>query len=643
MIIKSIRIENFRSFSDETIFVDRYAAFVGANGAGKSTILCALNIFFREGGNATTETTVLDAEDFHLRDTGKPISITVTFCDLDDKAKADFADYVRHDELVISAIAEFDPNTGKAPVLQFGQRRVIPEFANFFALEKNTKTKVGELKDVFLDLRTQFPEIAEASTRDAMRQALRAYEEARPDDCELLPSEDRFYGFSGGSDRLNKYVQWVYVPAVKDVTQENAESRNSALGMLLKRTVRLKVDFEASMKAIRDEARQKYRDAMKGQQAALDEISTALSKRLGEWSHPEATARLEWSEDEKRSVVVEEPTARMIAAEAGFEGEIARFGHGYQRSYLVALLQELAALNQHDAPTLILGFEEPELYQHPPQARHLADVLTRLGDNNAQALVTTHSPYFASGKHFENVFAVRRESSGHSKVRTTTADEVSKRIAKARGIQHASPPSAEFARLDQALNPQLSEMFFCGRVVFVEGIEDVAYLTAWFMLNGGWDAMRRAGAHIVPVGGKSNLVRPLAISELLQIPAFVVFDGDGDEQDPKKRKDHEADNKAILELIAEDSTAPFPSSSVFGKRHVQWTTEIGKVTRADVDSAAWDKAFGAARKELGNPTGDFSKSPLFVGALLNSFNKSGVSLNGLTCACEAVRAFVLDK
>jgi putative ATP-dependent endonuclease of OLD family len=643
MIIKSIRIENFRSFADETISIARYSAFVGANGAGKSTILCALNIFFREDGNATTDTTVLDAEDFHLRDTSKPIRITITFGDLDEAAKSDFADYVRHDELVISAVADFDPNIGKAPVLQYGQRRVIPAFAEFFVLEKNAKTKVVELKALFAELRQQFPELDEATTRDAMRQALRAYEEARPDECELLPSEDRFYGFSGGTDRLNKYVQWVYVPAVKDATQENSESKNSALGMLLKRTVRLKVDFDSAMKAIRDEARQKYRDAMKAQQAALDEISTSLSKRLAEWSHPNATARLEWSEDERRSVVVEEPTARMIAAEAGFEGDIARFGHGYQRSYLVALLQELAALNQEDAPTLILGLEEPELYQHPPQARHLADVLMKLGDNNAQALVTTHSPYFVSGRHFENVLAVRRGGTGHSTVCRTTADEVAKRIAKVRGGQQPLPPNAEFARLDQALNPQLNEMFFCGSVILVEGIEDVAYLTAWLMLNGGWDELRRAGAHIVPVGGKGNLIRPLVLAEMLQIPAFVIFDADGDELDEKKRKAHELDNKAVLEIIDQTSADAFPASSIFGKRHVQWTTEIGKVVRADVDEAVWDKAFGAARKGFGNPAGDFSKSPMFIGALLTELKKTGVTPNGLKCACESIRAFVLDN
>ncbi len=48
MKIESVRIENFRSFKDETIFLDDYTCFVGPNGSGKSTIINALNVFFRQ-------------------------------------------------------------------------------------------------------------------------------------------------------------------------------------------------------------------------------------------------------------------------------------------------------------------------------------------------------------------------------------------------------------------------------------------------------------------------------------------------------------------------------------------------------------------------------------------------------------------
>jgi putative ATP-dependent endonuclease of OLD family len=104
----------------------------------------------------------------------------------------------------------------------------------------------------------------------------------------------------------------------------------------------------------------------------------------------------------------QEPLAAIIAGDGDFEGELARFGHGLQRSYLLALLHELAATDDTNAPRLILGCEEPELDQHPPQARHFASVLQKLSKNNAQIIVSTHSPLFVTGETFEDVRMVRK-------------------------------------------------------------------------------------------------------------------------------------------------------------------------------------------------------------------------------------------
>lgn len=46
MILESVRIQNFRTFKDETIHFDNYNCFVGPNGSGKSTVMNALNVFF---------------------------------------------------------------------------------------------------------------------------------------------------------------------------------------------------------------------------------------------------------------------------------------------------------------------------------------------------------------------------------------------------------------------------------------------------------------------------------------------------------------------------------------------------------------------------------------------------------------------
>lgn len=241
MRIKSIHISNLRAIADATVQIDDYTCFVGANGAGKSTVLFALNVFFREVDGQGNAITSLSAEDFHKRDTSKPVEITVWFDQLSAEATEDFKEYVRQNVLVVSAKAVFDEHSGRAEIKQYGQRMAMEEFAGFFR-KLGDKAKVEDLRSIYSELSQKF-KLPKVSTGSAMVEALRTYEATRPDDCKLISSEDQFYGVSKGTGRLQKYIQWVYVPAVKDASTEQSEGKATSLGKLLARTVRAKVNF----------------------------------------------------------------------------------------------------------------------------------------------------------------------------------------------------------------------------------------------------------------------------------------------------------------------------------------------------------------------------------------------------------------
>src|SRR5690554_7787045 len=137
MKLESVRIQNFRSFKDETVKFDDYNCFVGPNGAGKSTVMNALNVFFRQHKDSKTDLSKLSADDFHHKNTSDPISINVTFRDLSDEAKEDLADYVRQGKLVVTSQAEYDEGTERAEVKQYGNRLGMAEFKVWFEAEKS--------------------------------------------------------------------------------------------------------------------------------------------------------------------------------------------------------------------------------------------------------------------------------------------------------------------------------------------------------------------------------------------------------------------------------------------------------------------------------------------------------------------------
>jgi putative ATP-dependent endonuclease of the OLD family len=636
MKIKTIRLENFRSFRDETIDLNRYSCFVGPNGSGKSSVLAALNVFFQEKSSSVTDVSNLPDEDYFCKETDTPIRITVTFDDLNQAAQDALSAYVRQNELVVTAEAVFDPGTGVGQVRHFGQRLGITDFRPFFEAEK-AGARAGDLTPIYDALRQQFPDLPNARSKDDKIEALHEYEAAHPERCVLIPSEDTFYGINS-TGKLALFVQWVYVPAVKDAGEETQESKNTALGKLIARAVRARVDVNAEVEALKTETLNRYRELLDRNQASLTELSETLQRRLGDWAHPDVRLGMAWLSDPKKSVVLQQPVAGIKTGEGEFLGDLSRMGHGFQRSYLLALLQELASSEAPDAPTLVLGCEEPELYQHPPQARHLANVFETLATGNNQIIITTHSPIFVSGDGFENIRLVKRTGARASTaVRALTFQNLCDRIREATGEDRQRRIEGLVAKIHQALQPGIAEMFFARVPILVEGLEDVSYITTQLHLSGCWSDFRRLGCHIIPANGKDKLIQPLAMAVELGLPIFVVFDADGDATKPEHRIKHEQDNRALMHLL-NTADVPFPADNVWGDNHAIWSTNITKVIKADFPEADYTRVTEGARQHYALE-GGLEKNDLFIAEWVSLAHGEGLRSATLENLCQSIIRF----
>lgn len=634
MKVKTIRIENFRCFQDETITLNRYTCFVGPNGAGKSSVLAALNVFFREQSSSSTDINKLKDEDYFNKNTENPIRITLIFDGLCPAAQADLAAYYRQDQLIITVEAVFDPTAGYGSIKYYGQRLGMNEFRPFFDAEK-AGARAAELNQIYEGLQQQFRDLQNARSKEDKAEALRAYEAAHPDLCVLIPSEDNFYGING-SGKLAPYIQWVYVPAVKDASDEEQEARNTALGKLIARAVRTRTNFDNELEELKTETLARYRELLERNQASLTEISQALQRRLSEWAHPNVRLGMEWLSDPSKSVILQQPVAGIKTGEGDFLGSLARMGNGLQRSYLLALLQELANSEAPNAPTLILGCEEPELYQHPPQARHLADVFCDLAQGNNQIIVTTHSPYFVNGEGFENARLVRRANANAStSVKGISLLNLCARIRRATGEDPRRRIEGLVAKIHQALQPGVAEMFFAKTPVLVEGLEDVSYITTELHLLGCWAEFRRLGCHLIPVNGKDKLIQPLAIASELQLPVFVIFDADGDTTRPDHRRKHEIDNLAIMSLlgVAHD---PFPQT-VWGQNYTIWETNLTNTVKADF-GADYERIANNVRQHYAQE-GGLEKNDLFIADWVTAAHNENLRSATLMRLCQSILDF----
>ncbi len=621
MKLSELRIENFRSFKDETILFDDYTCLVGPNGSGKSAVLMALNVFFRNNDSTVTDVVNLTKEDFHHQNIKEPIRITLTFENLSEEAQKDLKHYYRQGKLVISAEAVWDENIQKAIVKQHGNRNVMKEFSAYFEL-LNSGALAEPLKQEYDQLRSKRPELPSASSKEARTAVLRDYEEKHPELCEPLKEECQFYGFSRGKDKLDKYIQWVYVPAVKDASSEQEEGNRTALGQLLQRTVGAKIHFKNDIDKLESEIENKYNEILEKEKNALKELGLSIQKSLREWTNPRANLELEWYGE---PVKVKGPIAKAKVGEDAFLDQgISRMGHGMQRGFIVAILKELVAIEQKGGSKLLLGFEEPELYQHPPQAQHMQNVLERLAEpaNNSQVIVTSHSPYFVSSKGFENIRMCRKcGKRPYSAVKSTNYEKVEGRIAKAFG-RNTQPQTNLMAIVGQIMQTSQKELFFSPVVVLVEGEEDVAFIATHLNLTGEWKSFRRNGCHFVVTGGKNNIPRFLAIAQELDIPTFVVCDSDIESsiegikraEDLPQENSSKADkirsakealnqqkeiNKAIASLCCLQLEDTEKCETIRGDNIIIWKDSIGTEVERSFKGTEWQNAQDTAVKEYG--------------------------------------------
>lgn len=97
MIIKSIHVKHYRCILNEILNCEPLTAIVGANGAGKSSFLRALELFYASSPR-------FGQDDFYNKETNEDIEITVTYTDLEGDARNKFGTYLDGEELTVTRV-----------------------------------------------------------------------------------------------------------------------------------------------------------------------------------------------------------------------------------------------------------------------------------------------------------------------------------------------------------------------------------------------------------------------------------------------------------------------------------------------------------------------------------------------------------
>lgn len=153
--------------------------------------------------------------------------------------------------------------------------------------------------------------------------------------------------------------------------------------------------------------------------------------------------------------------------EDGSLKSLSNYGHGLQRSALMAVLTFLASVSQVSTglKSRVLLIDEPELFQHPSMIKKIRDTLLRLSESGFQVVITTHSPHLLSAeKVLRRTYAVSKDMERGTFLRNPSL---------ALDKEFNSKTLSNFLALDQ-----LSYVPFSERIMVVEGgTEEVFFKT----------------------------------------------------------------------------------------------------------------------------------------------------------------------
>ena len=550
MRLSRVYVSNYRSLKDFEVQIDDYTALVGANGTGKSSLLYALEWFY--------EGPPLEALDIHgvqlassseagqnprpmQNDSGADeVRVSVTFGDLTPADRRRLGPYGRGSTASFSRTWKMGDQKSKV----IGNAKAGPGFPSIRQM-----SRVGDFRPAYVTLQQTIcglPDLGPAPTKDAVHQALAEWED-RPESIDLLEDvhgsdANHLFGVNG-THVIRECIEFILVPAAAPLASEIGNTtKGSALSQLIGSYLtsagrRAREEWITTNRVILTELNKAVRESITD--------STALqSRRINSRLHELVPgAKVGFDPTIPDWTPKGDATVATSFELGGFVNDIARQGHGVQRAVMIAMLQALVpdedlARSTHSLeddeseteaaerlsqalehlPSMIIGIEELEIYQHPVRARAFARVLSSLTkDAGVQLIAATHSPYFVRPEQFESVRRVVAGDGGSRAIQTTLTE-----------ISDRANCEQESARktIEQLVPKTFSEGFFADGVVLVEGDTDRVIVEVLAERLGS--PLDLIGISVLDTGGKANLHLPYCLLSEFEVPCYVLVDGDGE-------------------------------------------------------------------------------------------------------------------
>lgn len=531
--LHSIRIQGFRKHYDTTVYFDQCSFIIGMNNMGKSSIFKAIDILLSDikkidkndfygivdelNNNVTVCTEVILAAEFRN-------------CPIESKQwrglKGRIFNYPKEDE----------EDTG----LSLFYRKTFVNDAN---VKIEIKQNVRNVNDEYLTCRTKeeligkgFPEqvLEEEYPEIPVTAVLTAKQKKQ------LESVDEYYIYDEENEEwfenpggipgvvLSKLPNFLLIPA-----QDKIDEISGNNGTLLKTLNNLFEDVRNSstnfieaqkhLSLLEQELdpnddEKEFGKMMKELNGVLGDVfpNTAL-KANANLSNPDKSIK---------------PTFD-ISMVSNYNTPVVNQGTGVVRAAVFAMLRYRDMReNAQNNNSLIIGFEEPEIYLHPNAANQMRETIYNLASNPKNQLIcTTHSPYMIDLSKSTKQVLTHLKSEVQTLEDRETPLEIEKIIANpfnlSKGFKALTAEDKTYVKMILKMDEYVAKAFFATNVLIVEGdTEDIVLKETFKRLPENVKNEVYQNWNIIKARGKAAIIPLLKYFNAMGIKPYVMHDKD---------------------------------------------------------------------------------------------------------------------
>lgn len=204
--------------------------------------------------------------------------IRITFTDLPDTAQDLFESRVEGGSLSVEKVITWNGGNPKATyhdaTLQNPDFTPIRQGFEIKDRGATAKAALEALRDSGM-----YKDLPEWSTIGGTKDALRKWEAENPEACERMRDDGQFFGFKQvGEGYLGRFTRRLFIPAVRDASEDSVEGRGSVFTSLMDLVVRNVLASKEEIQDLRTRFTEEYENLMSPErQPELGHLSEGLT------------------------------------------------------------------------------------------------------------------------------------------------------------------------------------------------------------------------------------------------------------------------------------------------------------------------------------------------------------------------------